>query len=511
MPLASSSTTAAKTRAGRRAPVGAVRSSRYSARDGAIVGGNQPRFFNRPIYLANTNAFVLAGDRPVIRFASGETLHGTLWFGFMHGATSSWLHTWHDITMEYRAGHVCWIARRSGVHVTLDVVGMENEVGFAVRATIAGGRRGDKLCWSFGGARDFPGRHLNWDLDPYCDPPQLPTWFDPALCEKNAARVSAKTFALSSKISAPIATVGECDGSRAVLLRDAAGNSNPAALFAAQAKGRPVVCGSIDVSRTATAHWEFRRVVRSKTKSTALAAAAAFAAGMARALALQRVIEIDTPDARLNAAVSTLPAAIDGSWYPPTFRHGAMLWNVPYLGWRTACGATALGWHDRVKAHAEYYLGHQEKKSVRRSMDADPKVMLTIPAPGSRFYGRGRVTQDQGIYNMQSQLFDQLIHAWHWTGDAGLERRLRPALELHLEWLHACFDPDDDGLFESVINVWPTDSVWYAGGGATEETSYAYRAHQAARLLAERAGDRSAVLRHSRQAARIRRAFRQKL
>ena len=90
---------------------------------------------------------------------------------------------------------------------------------------------------------------------------------------------------------------------------------------------------------------------------------------------------------------------------------------------------------------------------------------------------------------MQSQFFDQLIHAWRWTGDAELEKMLRPALELHLEYIHDCFDPHDTGLYESYANTWPTDDQWYNGGGTAEETAYAYAGHKAALELAFRAGD----------------------
>jgi len=47
-----------------------------------------------------------------------------------------------------------------------------------------------------------------------------------------------------------------------------------------------------------------------------------------------------------------------------------------------------------------------------------------------------------------------------------------------------CFDPDDDGLYESYINTLPTDSVWYNGGGSVEESSYAYSGHLAAMDMA---------------------------
>ena len=494
----------------------APRSSRYQARAGVIVGRNQGRFFNRPLYIAHTGLFALAGDRPVVRLAGGDTLQGTLFIGVVREGVGSWLHAWDQLTLEYRPAHVRWLARDPslpGLTVTLEVVALEDEAGMAVRLSSVGARPGDRLVWAWGGAHRWPDKNLNWEFDPHRSPPLAPGWFDPAFCAGNAVRIGPTGFSLTAAGEAVHRTLGRCDARAAPELRDAARFENPRTLLAAKAGTQPLLVGSVDPSAQAWVHWEFRRVPRSPAAGDHLtrSPAEAFAAGLTRSAALAGRMIVETPDQRLNAAAAVLPAAKDGAWYPPLFRHGAMLWNVPYPGWRTVFGGTALGWHDRVKTQARYYLGHQVTASINRSTAADPKLMLTVPAQDSRFYGRGRILQDQGLYNMQSQFFDQLIHAWHWTGDAELEALLRPALDRHLEWLHDCFDPDDDGLYESFINVWPTDSVWFAGGGATEETAYAYRAHTAARSLARRAGDRPAERRHARQAARIRSAFRRKL
>ena len=91
-----------------------------------------------------------------------------------------------------------------------------------------------------------------------------------------------------------------------------------------------------------------------------------------------------------------------------------------------------------------------------------------------------------------------------------MEKILRPALELHLEWAKECFDPDDDGLYESYINTLPTDSVWYNGGGSVEESAYAYFGHLAAMDMARRAGDqlrpRGTSSGQKRSSARLRKA-----
>ena len=75
------------------------------------------------------------------------------------------------------------------------------------------------------------------------------------------------------------------------------------------------------------------------------------------------------------------------------------------------------------------------------------------------FYGKGRVKGGDGMYDMQSQMFDQQIHSWRFTGNRTHEPLLRKALKLHVEWAEDCFDADGNGLYHSYINTWPTASV----------------------------------------------------
>jgi hypothetical protein len=496
-------------------PSTTARATRYSARDGAIIGHNQGGWFNRPIYLANAPAFVLAGDRPLLRFASGDTLHGTFSLGVVRGARSRWLHDFSDLTLEYRPSHAAWLARDPafpGLELRLETVGAERGVAFSVRLTVIRARPSDRLIWCYGGAHVWPKTNLNWELDPHKNPPYLPKPLDPAHCQRNRARLVAGGFLLSPARASSSVTSGQCDARSPARLGDAAHWAQPSKLRTSSARTQPVVSGDIDPAAESLVHWQFTRLKSAASpRRRAGDPAKAFAGGLRRSAALAGRLLVETPEPRLNAAAAAAAAAIDGVWYAPVFRHGAMLWNRAYPGWRTVFGGTVLGWHDRVKAQAKFYAGHQVTVTQRRALTMDPKTMLTLPAKSSRFYGRGRILGGQGVYNMQSQFFDQLIHAWRWTGDADLAARLRPALELHLEWLKDCFDPDDDGLYESFVNVWPTDSVWFAGGGATEETAYAFRAHTAAEQLARHAGDAPSATRHARQAARIRSAFHRKL
>ncbi len=486
--------------------------TRYQARNRAVVGYNQSRFFNRPLYIANTAAFVLAGDRPVLRFASGDTVHGTFLVGVVRQGRGYWLHAWDKVETEFRAAHVRWVARDrrlSGLAVTLEVVALGEAVGLAAKLTCRGARPGDELVWAYGGAVVHAGKNLNWELDPHRDPTRTEQAFDSADCAGNRVALERDGFTLAPAEAKGVATTVRCSARGVWRIADAAEFADLGALLRStgeSGESKPLTCGCCALAGKRSVTWSLIRDTADDRTTAEI-----FAAGLARSRALASRIVVETPEPRLDAAAAMLPAALDGAWYPPVFHHGAMLWNIRFPGWRTVFGGTVAGWHDRVRAQAEFYFASQVKSQRNRGAAMDEKYLLTIPAPGSRFYGRGRIAQDQAFYNMQTQFFDQVIHAWRWTGDARLARQLRPALELHLEWVRECFDPDGNGLYESVINVWPTDSVWYGGGGGAEETAYAYRGHLAARDLARLAHDVRAVRRHERRLALIHAAFQEKL
>src|ERR1700683_573724 len=136
---------------------------------------------------------------------------------------------------------------------------------------------------------------------------------------------------------------------------------------------------------------------------------------------------------------------------------------------------------------------------------ATPKTRLTSQAPNSMMFGKGRIDlDDPHHYDMQSQFFDQIEHAWRWTGDPELEKLLKPSLDLHCQYIQDCFDPAGLGIYESYANTWPTDDQYYNGGGTSEETAYAYRAELTALQLAKRAGDQQGIQLHSAAIDRIR-------
>ena len=193
-----------------------------------------------------------------------------------------------------------------------------------------------------------------------------------------------------------------------------------------------------------------------------------FAAGMRREEAIEARVVVDTPDPWLNAAVGACSNVEDACFRDGIYTHSGMRWSKALLGWRTLFGGTVLGSHENVKTQAAYCIGKQIKESDLVSPKADARFGLSREAPDSRLFGKGRVDVfNPPHYDMQSQFFDQMEHAWRWTGDAELEKLLRPSLDLHCEYIKDCFDPAGLGIYESYANTWPTDDQWYNGGGTS--------------------------------------------
>ncbi len=493
--------------------------TRYEVVDGAIVGQNVGYYNNRPLYINNSNAFSLTGDQPVIRLVKGEYIYGSFIVGIKRNGISKWLHKCGHISSFYKAGRMFWKItdeEMPGLKVTLETLPMVKTTGMAVCLSAEGVNHGDSLTWMIGGAQWRKGQNLSWKLDVMGQPELLNWSFNPEECKNNQISTSGQLFCVSltddienKKI---FEAVGSCSEPQGFKERDASKWNDVIALGQSKPDHLPVVSGTIAIQERKKIYWAFEALTDIGTeKPNPIVPQMAFEEGLKRVESLGAVLQIDTPDPYLNAVAHASVAAVDATWYPPVFVHGALQWNIRFPGWRTLYGGTMYGWHDRILEEAKFYIDSQVKESDKKEAKADPSKLMAVQHPDSRFYGKGRIAKDQAMYNMQSQFFDQLIEEYRWSANPDLIKILRQALELHLEWEGECFDPDGDGVYESYINAWPTDSQWYNGGGTAEETSYAYRGHLAARDMAHNAGDAEAEKYHNLMLEKIRNGFFEKL
>ncbi len=86
------------------APAAPVQPTPQQAKGPALVGHNSGAYHNRPLFINNTNAFALAGDRPVVRLGRGQRIYGAFMLALVRGHHSKWLHLCDDITASYSAG-----------------------------------------------------------------------------------------------------------------------------------------------------------------------------------------------------------------------------------------------------------------------------------------------------------------------------------------------------------------------------------------------------------------------
>ena len=422
-----------------------------------IKGYNLDRYNNRPLYINNGNGFILTGDKPLIRLLLNDKLLGNLIISIRKGEEIVNLFDFDRIISLYAPGQMKWElndSRLKNCNLTLNVLPAASGTGMVVRIETKKIGAGLVLNWNFGGGKHYPNKNLPWEFDVMTHP-GLIEWKEFGNTDENSLfqgelhKEKTGVLTLSFKL-----------------------DSN----------------GELNCQTGEEANLDYRKAQHQLE------------------LIVGRM-KINTPDPYLNMAAKSSVFAVDGTWYPPFFVHGCMSWNSPYLGWRNAFGATMYGWHDRILEQARYYMATQLKESDKHMPKADPAGLMTIQHTDSRYYGKGRINSNQYFYNMQTQFFDQLVEDYRWTSDQELVKVLREALELHLEWLRDCFDPDGDGVYESYINTWPTDSQWYNGGGAAEETSYAYRGHLAARDMARNAGDKESEMFHNQMLEKIRKGF----
>lgn len=492
----------------------------YQVEGSAIVGENIGRYNNRPLYINNSNAFILTGDQPIARLVKGEFIYGTFMLAIEREGKSKWVQQCSQIKSLYTPGKMGWEISDdafSELIISLEIIPTNATNGMTIRVEAEGAKRGDKLIWAFGGAQSHKGQNLSWNLDALVKTELLNWDFVPEECLNNTLKVDRLISFTSLTDNASNETLftvaGKCSSTSEPTIGDASLWENIDEFQKSTHGKLPIMKGTINLESKKAVYWAFEAFdkVDNPDLSHVINPENAFAEGIKRTDSFLRRLKINTPDPYLNAVAQASVAAIDGTWYPPVFHHGAMLWNVRLPGWRTIFGGTMYGWHDRVLAQAKFYTEDQITQSDKKEAKADPSLLLTGQHPDSRFYGVGRIPKDQNFYDMQTQFFDQIVEEYRWTNDPELIEFFREALELHLIWIRDCFDPDGDGIYESYLNSWPTDSQWYNGGGTAEETSYAYRGHLAARDMARNAGDKEAETYHNQMLGKIKNGFFTKL
>jgi len=506
---------------------------RYHPEGEAIVCTNGGSDFNRPLYCNQSWPTIYVGDRPRWAGLDWNGVFGHLDLALQRGNDVVWLHDFKSITSRYSPGRMQWILadeRFAGLQIIVGSTTLASGTGYAVQVVSNGARPQDKLLWLYGTyliGSGFEGdpqvrkqaddantpytvATLNDGFDTQLveparfieNPPPLRMIgrFDvPVVLKKLASTLPADAKALLTAVTQPV-DKGVC-----VTTELTDGKPISFALYLDCLTKRPFSIYDVWAGSKHLTPEQLDPAKRQFAQSIKDMPARAFEAGWERATQIGRVASVKTPDPFLDAQVAASCSAVYGLYVAPVFTHGGNAWRIQMPGWRMLDGATAYGWHQLVKAEAAYYL----KTMITSSTNTAPHANAAGTEEGkeSRFYGKGRIGIDMGMYNFQTQFMEELVRSWRHTADPELEALLLPALELHLEWVKECFDPDNDGLYESYINTWPTDSVGYNGGGTVEESAYSYFMHLAAAEMCQRKGDPAGKNRHMAQAKKINKAL----
>lgn len=234
-------------------------------------------------------------------------------------------------------------------------------------------------------------------------------------------------------------------------------------------------------------------------------------------------IDVATPEKTLDLTIAPTVIALDASWHKNSFHHGAFAYHTPFLGWRNWYAPTALGWGDRVAKTMEMYLGHITRGDVSQERvwyDDEP-----IPAGGDRFDKRfhtlenpvGRLpgyflpdfTPRYDLYNMQECALDMMLYYIEWSGNLEIAEKYYDDFCSMAEWERRIYDPDDDGLYQNVLNTWISDGHNYNGAGCAQSTAYNYRANLVLSKIAKRIGRDGEV--YAKRAEKIKKALNEKL
>ena len=434
-----------------------------------------PLYSNRYIHCANSDTFIMVGSQPVIRFGKHRAMLGTFRFFDEAGAP---LDGREGVTARFRAGESGWEAQ--GVSI---LTGAPEDAHAAIVRICSE----KPVRVQFGGVHYVPvNGQDDWNVCPDYEGNYRTVAFDETT---KGERYSATADGWSVQRDETDRYLAQRLGHPVRLLLTA---SFPLRIENGLAVGECRGEAFIQVSLC-------------DEGNRPLPLAEAFASMETRADRLCARLRLSTPFPLLDTACAYTANYQDGVWYPPKMMHSDTSWNMPYLGWTNRYGNDALGWHDRILTEVRRYSAAQNTADGLTGAPQGKEHRGTMPDRASRFYGKGFIPEDQNFYNMQSLFFDQAIHSWRATGSAELRQVLRPMLELHCEWMDDCFDRG--GIYESVIDTWPTDSVWNDGGGAPEATCFALRAHEAVRDMAALDGDAETERRHAEKAQQIRTAF----
>ena len=470
------------------------RELRYRPENRDFVIENGREFFNRPLYGGNTAFRVDAGDKPeFLIYLPGRG--GNLRFGIQTANGQKWLNEADKIEARYRPGSMIYeisdkLPGPGVLHLT--VLATNETEGLIVRAELKNFTGTVELITAFGGANGVRGRR-NGDIGTEAVPISEFFQFTPEICRDNKFSIESNLYALESKI-ANIA--GIVPKNSKLDIKDANKWNNLSELVASGPNSQlPVMVGitTIASNQQNYFYWQkFAPDAQTKDIYQIEELPHVFANTEKHFRELSEKVVVETPDPFINAAVGALNIAADAIWDEPqtAYMHGSVAWRNKLLGWRGPSAGDALGWHDRMRKHLEYWATRQNLSPVSNEpVKPDPKENLARNEP--ELHSNGDISNSH--YDMNIVYIDALFRHLLWTGDIEFARKMFPVIKRHLAWERRLFRREFGAeklpLYEAYVVIWASDDLQYHGGGVTHATAYNYYHHKMAARIAGLIGE----------------------
>lgn len=501
----------------------------YSIEGKYFVCKNGTNRYTRPLYGRPGLFYTYAGDRPEWSLSRpGKT--GNLMIGIIRGKQRKWLINAETIVSKYCPGyyiHEISDPMLGKAKIIIYSIGMSDNDGLVVKVEVTARVKAMKMIWAFGGVREIEScKPIDFDTCGYTSESHF--FPKPEDSDGNSIKTGKDSFilkvpfALGSPVQAPeVQATGKLyrknySGVTGAVYGD--GMTKPKVIsskimtddmdFSSSVSKSPAVMGQWKPEKDQPIFLGIMMMPRNSSKLKASSLPKRFTAAMQRHEQIRNQITVKTPDSDLNAIVPALCSSMDSAWDPPYIVHGGIHCHTPYLGWRHAYGATALGWFNRAESHFKTFAGTQFKKTATncRTPRMDEEYGLSRQAKNSIIHSRGFIwghRDDPMYYNMQELFVDMILRQILYTGNLDFAREMYPVIEKHLEWEQRCFDRG--GLYENFANTHISDAHQYNGAGGAQASAYTYYANLMMSRLAKILGKNDSKF--SKEAIRIKKAM----
>jgi hypothetical protein len=458
---------------------------------------NGPEFFNRPLYCLNSGFRIDGGDKPEFSlYLPGRG--GNLRLGIKTSTGTKWLNDAKIIIARYHPGSLQYEINDPLIgngKLTLTLLPLASAKGLIAKIELHGAIA--DLIFAYGGANGATGSRGG---DIGCEREPVSQFFQmqPDQCRGNSFAVASNTFTLHSP-KAIIAGLLPPDINLSVAdARD--WNSPDKFLTSSETKPElPVIAGHFSIHSDEPIYLALEQITAPDSAATDSGGATLnysdlpqqFAAAEEHRQAIAERVEVETPDAYINAAASALCIAADAVWdaQQQCFMHGAVAWRTRLLGWRGQYAGDALGWHDRTAAHFASFAKQQFTTPIPDKLPpADENSNLARSE--AALHSNGDLSKNH--YDMNLVAVDAFFRHLLWTGDLNDARQMWPVIERHLAWERRLFrrefGPDKLPLYEAYAAIWASDDLNYNGAGTAHASAYNYFANKMAARVAAMLG-----------------------